>query len=202
MSERVEEVFTRLGHAQVVGVLRGDTGAREQAEAALKAGLVALEVTFSTPNAADLVQQLRANHPDKLIGVGTARTAEHLEQAAASGAQFAVSPHLEPMLVEHAFALGLPYVPGTSTPTEIVEALSLGCTMLKLFPIRQLGGVSYVKSLLGPYPELHLMVTGGVKPEEVSAYLQAGAKTVGLGSLFTDDAEETKSRVQRVLNVS
>ena len=198
MPER--EVFSRLEHAKIVGVLRADAEARAQAEAALDAGLEVLEVTFSTPDAAELVERLRADYPDKLVGVGTVRTSEQLERAASAGAQFAVSPHLEPALVERARALGIPYVPGTSTSTEIAKALSLGCTLLKLFPIRPLGGTDYLSSLLGPYPELELMVTGGVKAEEVGAYLQAGAKAVGLGSLFAEDAEETKARVRRVLD--
>ena len=198
MSER--EVFARLERAKVVGVLRADVGAQDQAEAALKAGLEVLEVTFSTPDATNLVQHLRDTYPEKLVGVGTVRMSEQLEQAANAGAQFAVSPHLERGLVEHASTLGLPYVPGTSTPTEIAKALSLGCTMLKLFPVRPLGGVDYLRSLLGPYPELELMVTGGVKSEEVGAYLQAGAKAVGLGSLFAEDAGETKARVRQVLH--
>lgn len=196
---RTEDLSARLGSAKVVGVLRADVGAKEQAEAALKAGLDALEITFSVSGAADLVERLHTDYPSKLIGVGTVRTFEQLEQAASSGAQFAVSPHLEPELVAHAKALGIPYVPGTSTPTEITKALSLGCTLLKLFPIRHLGGADYLSSLLGPYPELNLMVTGGVKAEEVDAYLRAGAKVVGLGSFFADDVGETQMRVRRVL---
>ncbi len=195
----MSEVFSRLEQAKIVGVLRADAGAQDQAEAALKAGLEVLEVTFSTPNATDLIQRLRANYPEKLIGAGTVRTFEQLEQAASAGGQFAVSPHLEPKLIEHAATLDLPYIPGTSTPTEIARALSLGCTLLKVFPVRPLGGVDYLSSLLGPYPELELMVTGGVKAEEVGAYLRAGAKAVGLGSLFASDAEETEARVRRVL---
>lgn len=86
-------------------------------------------------------------------------------------------------------AAGVPYVPGVLTPTEVVRATRLGAAVLKVFPAGSAGGVAYLKDLLGPLPDLLVMVTGGISPEEVPAYLSAGALAVGLGSnLFPKQA--------------
>lgn len=182
------EVFLeRLRAARVVGVLRaGNAEAAIGASlAAVRGGLTCLEITYTTPDAAHAIRELRDRLPDDvLVGAGTVMKADQALEALRSGADFLVSPHLGERVLEVALQRGAIYVPGVITPTEINRALELGARVLKLFPIGSSGGRAFLKDLLGPFPQLKAMVTGGVAPGEVRAYLETGALAVGLGSNF------------------
>ena len=183
----VEVFLQKLRAARVVGVLRAN-GAEASIGAALAAargGLTCLEITYTTPDAARAIRALRDQLPrDVLIGAGTVMNADQAREALDSGADFLVSPHLGERVLELALERNAIYVPGAITPTEIARALELGAQVLKLFPIGSSGGRAFLKDLLGPFPQLKVMVTGGVTPKEVSGYIQTGALAVGLGSNF------------------
>jgi 2-dehydro-3-deoxyphosphogluconate aldolase / (4S)-4-hydroxy-2-oxoglutarate aldolase len=184
----------------VVGVLRSDdaTRATALAEAAVGAGLACVEVTWTTPGASDVVRGLRERHPALLVGAGSVFTDDQATNARAAGAEFVVSPHLAESVSAACSAMGVLYVPGAATPTEVIRAMEMGHPMVKLFPIAQLGGPAFVKALRGPIPGLRAMVTGGVGADDVSAYLDAGAVLVGLGSVFAKDDAETRERVAAI----
>lgn len=173
-----------LREAKVVGVLRAPTAqaAVEAALAAARGGLRAVELTFTTPGVLEALRELRERLPAVLLGAGTVLGAREAEAAAGAGAAFLVSPHLGEDVLELCRARGVPYVPGVLTPTEVVRARALGAEVVKLFPAGSSGGIPYLKDLLGPFPDLQVMATGGIKPAEVPAYLRAGALAVGLGS--------------------
>lgn len=176
--------FTKqLRQARVVGVLRANDAetAYQAALVACQNGLAALEITYTTPQAAAVIERLRSAGLSSLIGAGTVTNAAQAQEAIRAGAQFLVSPHLGEDVLKVAQDSGIPYVPGVLTPTEINRATELGAGMVKLFPAGSAGGPAYVKDLLGPFPHLKLMVTGGITPSEVPTYLQAGALAVGLG---------------------
>ena len=109
-----------------------------------------------------------------LIGAGTVLTTANLEAAKASGAAFAVAPGLNPQIVRQAQAIGLPFVPGIATPSDIELALTIGCKLLKFFPAGAFGGVATVEALSGPYKHtgVKFMPTGGVSPSNLEAYLK------------------------------
>lgn len=186
---------------QLIGVLRGDDAETvlTQAAAALEAGLASVEITFTVPDAAQIIQQLRARYPKASLGAGTLRSPAQLAAAAEAGSSYLVSPHLDKRLVAAAQATGLPYLPGVATPSEVAAALSYGCEVLKVFPIVPLGGAAYLSSLLGPFPELRAVVTGGVNADNAADFLNAGAVGVGLGTVFAKTPEETQARVQALL---
>lgn len=173
-----------LREAKVVGVLRAPSAraAVEAALAAARGGLRAVELTFTTPGVLEALRELRERLPAVLLGAGTVLGAREAEAAAGAGAAFLVSPHLGEDVLELCRARGVPYVPGVLTPTEVVRARALGAEVVKLFPAGSSGGIPYLKDLLGPFPDLQVMATGGIKPAEVPAYLRAGALAVGLGS--------------------
>jgi 2-dehydro-3-deoxyphosphogluconate aldolase / (4S)-4-hydroxy-2-oxoglutarate aldolase len=181
----------------VVGVLRSDDAARAtaQAEAAIDAGLACVEITWTTPGAADVVRDLRERHPRLLLGAGSVFDDEQAAEAVAAGAEFVVGPHLSEAVSAACAAMDVLYVPGAATPTEVVRAMELGHPLVKLFPIAQLGGPGFVRALLGPIPALRALVTGGVDAGDVDGYLDAGAALVGLGSIFALDEAETRRRV-------
>lgn len=187
-----------LPSGSVVGVLRAPSAsaAHAHALAALRAGLASVEVTFTVPDAAAVIAELRRDEGDRYaIGAGTILTVAQAEAAIAAGADYLVSPHLGLAIARLAAEAGVPYVPGVSTPTEVVAAREAGCSLVKLFPIARLGGAAYLRDLLGPFPDLRAMVTGGVGVGEVGAYFDAGAVVVALGSVFGADPDETRARV-------
>ncbi len=185
----------------VVGVLRGQNAktALVAAQTALEAGLQAIEITLTTPEALTIIRSLAANSGD-LIGAGTVLTVAQANQAIEAGAKFLVSPHFTKAVLEIARAKNILYIPGVITPNEIASALEFECPILKLFPITRAGGMAYLKDLLGPYPNLQVMVSGGIKSAEVNGYLQAGAAVVGLGDFLTgnDVAAQTRALLEQL----
>ena len=150
-------------------------------------GLRVFAYTLTTGGALEALTAAREALPDAVLGVGTDRTPDDLRRAADAGAHFAVSQVFLPRLVEAAVALGLSYVPGALTPTEIVSAWETGVPAVKVSPIGPLGGLDYLRELRGPLPDVALMPTGGVTLEAAAEYLQLGAVAVGVsGALFGD----------------
>ncbi|MCX7601855.1 MAG: bifunctional 4-hydroxy-2-oxoglutarate aldolase/2-dehydro-3-deoxy-phosphogluconate aldolase, partial [Meiothermus sp.] len=144
------------------------------------------------PGVLEALRELRKRLPEGvLLGAGTVMSVQQGRSALEAGAQFLVSPHLSEELLNLAREAGIPYVPGVLSPTEIVRARSLGAEVIKVFPAGSSGGVRYLNDLRGPFPDLQILATGGIKPSEVPAYLQSGILAVGLGShLFPQSALE------------
>jgi 2-dehydro-3-deoxyphosphogluconate aldolase/(4S)-4-hydroxy-2-oxoglutarate aldolase len=151
------------------------------------AGLTCFEYTLTTPGALAALAEARAALPEATFGVGTARTGADVEAAAAAGADFVVSQVSLPELVAAATRVGVPFVPGALTPTEIATAWSTGVPAVKVSPIGPVGGVAYLTELRGPLPEVALMPTGGVTLDDAARYLDAGAVAVGVSGALIED---------------
>jgi 2-dehydro-3-deoxyphosphogluconate aldolase/(4S)-4-hydroxy-2-oxoglutarate aldolase len=181
------ELFRRL---PLVGILRGfqSDQIRPIVEACLEGGLTNLEITMNTEGAADQIRTAVETAKGRMnIGAGTVTSRERLVRAVEAGATYVVTPAVIPDVIDHCRELGLPFIPGAFTPTEVWQAWDSGATMVKLFPA-DLGGPAYVKSLKGPYPEIPIMATGGVSLESIGDYLKAGTDGFGLGGpLFKRD---------------
>lgn len=155
------------------------------AKAAVAGGLHLVEVTWNSDRPAELIHQLRETFPGCLIGAGTLTTREHVLDAIAAGAQFLFTPHVNPVLIQTAVDRDVPLVAGALTPTEIVTAWQAGAACIKVFPIKAVGGVEYIRCLREPLGDIPLIPTGGVTVENTRSFLQAGAIAVGLaGDLF------------------
>lgn len=115
------------------------------------------------------------------VGAGTVRTIEGLRAAHQAGAAFGVSPVLDREVLDAALALGLPFMPGAMSPTEIDAAWRAGAVLVKVFPGSSVGP-THVRELRGPLDEIELVVTGGVDLGNAAAFLEAGATAVGIGS--------------------
>jgi 2-dehydro-3-deoxyphosphogluconate aldolase/(4S)-4-hydroxy-2-oxoglutarate aldolase len=167
----------------VVAVLRGlaTERAAELAAAAVSGGLRAIEITMDSPGAPEAIRRVATTAPSEVaVGAGTVVTRGDLEAAIAAGASFAVAPHLDLEILEAGRAAGLLMVPGVATPTELHTAVGAGAGFVKLFPAAPMG-FGYVSALRGPYPEVPLMVSGGITVEQVVGWLDAGASAVGIG---------------------
>jgi 2-dehydro-3-deoxyphosphogluconate aldolase / (4S)-4-hydroxy-2-oxoglutarate aldolase len=145
-------------------------------------GISILEITFDSADAAADLAAVRAHLGSAaLVGAGTIRTTEQLRAAIDTGAAFGVSPVLDREVLDAALTAGLPFVPGAYSPTEIDAAWRAGATFVKLFPGSSLGP-SHVRELRGPLPEVQTIATGGIDASNATAFLDAGAVAIGIGS--------------------
>jgi 2-dehydro-3-deoxyphosphogluconate aldolase / (4S)-4-hydroxy-2-oxoglutarate aldolase len=173
---------TRLG---VVPLFYDPDASRARATVAALAhgGATLVEYTLRGPRAELVLADLVAHAPAGVtVGAGSVATPDLLELALDAGASFIVGPNADPAIAERCAAVGVAYVPGCLTPSEMVTARAWGCGLIKVFPITALGGTAYLRAVRAPLPELQLLATGGVTVEDAVDYLNAGAACVGLGS--------------------
>lgn len=144
------------------------------AEALLEGGLDVIEITFRTPASEDAVSQVVRAFPEMIVGAGTLLTPAHVARAHAVGARFGVAPGLNPAVLAAAREIGLPFVPGVMTPTEVEAALAEGCTTLKFFPASLAGGLDMLRALAGPYGQAgaRFVALGGITPSNMTEYLR------------------------------
>lgn len=167
-------------------VVRGKSveDAIEISKHAILGGIRNIEITFSTPDAAKVIQKLSddfKNDSSVVIGAGTVMTTDLAQEAIDAGAKFLVSPHFDEAIATLALDHKNLYFPGCATATEVVQAMKSGCQIIKLFP----GGVvgpGFIKDIHGPIPEVNLMPSGGVSVDNVADWKKAGAVAVGVGS--------------------
>ncbi|AZD28552.1 2-dehydro-3-deoxy-6-phosphogalactonate aldolase [Pseudomonas chlororaphis] len=174
-----------LAHNGLIAILRG---LRPQEAAAIgevlyQAGFRVIEVPLNSPQPFDSIRILRDALPaDCLIGAGTVLTPEQVEQVKAAGGQVIVMPHNDPRVLRAARAAGLYLSPGVATPTEAFAALAEGADVLKLFPAEQMGP-AVVKAWLAILPAgTVLLPVGGITPDNMQVFVDAGVKGFGLGS--------------------
>jgi 2-dehydro-3-deoxyphosphogluconate aldolase / (4S)-4-hydroxy-2-oxoglutarate aldolase len=171
---------TVLGSSRLIGIVRFHEGGDVSGavDALVRGGVEVLEVTIDTPGALAAVE--RAAGEGRTVGVGTIVTAEQVNACAAAGARFVVSPGLRVDVVARALDVGLEPIPGFYTATELLAAQAAGARATKLFPA-SIGGPAYLRALRGPFPNVAIVPTGGVRIDEIKAYLNAGATAVALG---------------------
>ena len=180
----------------VVAILRGRSASHLDAvlDVLVGAGIRSLEITMTTPHALLAVRRAVDRYgAAATIGAGTVRTIFDLDAAVDAGAAFLVSPHTDPLLAARARELGVAYLPGAFTPTEIVAAMAVGATAVKLFPAR-LGGPRYLRDIREPLPDVPIVPTGGVSAENAAEWFAAGAVAVGVGGTLIGDALSGGSR--------
>jgi 2-dehydro-3-deoxyphosphogluconate aldolase/(4S)-4-hydroxy-2-oxoglutarate aldolase len=195
MPRTKEQFMATLLETGVIAVIRAPSAdvLLPIAQALLEGGVVAIEVTMTTPNAIRGIEMLADQLGDKaVVGVGTVLDAATCRDAISAGAQFVLSPNFEPEVVETTRRYGKISVPGGFTPTEILRAWTAGADIVKVFPSTALGP-SYIRDLLAPLPQLKLSPTGGVDQKNAGDWIRAGAVCVGTGSsLVTKDAMAKK----------
>ncbi|MFC5450499.1 bifunctional 4-hydroxy-2-oxoglutarate aldolase/2-dehydro-3-deoxy-phosphogluconate aldolase [Paenibacillus aestuarii] len=179
----MQEIIQQVKQSKVIVIIRGIE--RPQAEPlfeALYAGGIRLaEVTLNTPGALDIIQEMRGKYEGRMsVGAGTVLDARMAEEAAAAGAQFLISPNTDQGMIRCALKHQVMPLPGAMTPSEIVQAVSWGAPLVKLFPCASFGP-GYVKELRGPLHDVELVAVGGITKDNAASYLEAGAVGVGVG---------------------
>ena len=179
-----QATLDKIREVGVLAVLRGPSPelTLKMVDALIKGGVIGIEITYSTPNAAEVVKGLDETFGDQIVlGMGTLTKPEQVEEALGAGATFLVSPHTSPTLGAEMAKSGVPVMMGALTPSEVVQAVELGSDVVKIFP-GSLGGPSYMKALKGPFPGIPMMPTGGVSESNLVDWFKAGAFAVGAGS--------------------
>lgn len=188
MSSEVSPVVERIGTARILPVVVVDdaTEALAVAGALRDGGLPVAEITLRTAGALGAIEAIAAEFPEVLVGAGTIVDASQVDDAVAAGARFLVSPGLSADVVRRARHHGVPIVPGVATASDIMAALGLGLTDLKLFPAGVLGGPAAVKALAAPFPGVRFTPTGGVSATTAPDYLSLPAVRAVGGSWMVD----------------
>lgn len=162
----------RLQQIKIVPVIAINDAAHAVplAKVLVENGLPCAEVTFRTDAAQESIRLMRDAYPELLIGAGTVLTTQQVDQAISAGADFIVSPGLNPTTVKYCQQRGIAIVPGVNNPSLVEQAMELGLKTLKFFPAEPSGGVAMLKALSAVYP-VQFMPTGGVNPRNVADYL-------------------------------
>jgi 2-dehydro-3-deoxyphosphogluconate aldolase/(4S)-4-hydroxy-2-oxoglutarate aldolase len=193
MMKSQPDIYDKIKQFRVVPVVAADSAewALPLADALIAGGLPVAEITFRTAAAADVIGVLAKRRPELLVGAGTVLSADDLRRAKDCGARFAVAPGLNVNVGRMAIELGLPFMPGVMTPSDIEAALSLGLTRMKFFPAEAAGGVAMLKSIYAPYRHLGIrfVPTGGINAENMLTYLRLEAVLAVGGTWIADRSD-------------
>jgi 2-dehydro-3-deoxyphosphogluconate aldolase/(4S)-4-hydroxy-2-oxoglutarate aldolase len=192
----------------VMSVVRTSTleEAGRQARLFRRGGIELIEITFSVPDATDLVRELlaeRAGEGPPWIGMGTVTDAGRAGRALAAGAEFIVSPNVAAGVAELALEAGRYLVLGALSATEIVTARELGSDLVKVYPLPPVGGPHYLRTVRQPLADIPMLAGGGFEVDEIPAYRAAGACAFGIGTpLLAETDEASLARISRALSLA
>jgi 2-dehydro-3-deoxyphosphogluconate aldolase/(4S)-4-hydroxy-2-oxoglutarate aldolase len=180
------QTIQRLLHPGVIAVIRADSSAQlmNVADALVKGGAPTMEVTMTTPNALQVISDVRAKFGDAIcMGVGTVLDTETARAAILAGAEYVVTPTLNIEVIKLCRRYAKPIIAGAYTPTEALTAWEAGADFIKIFPADQLGP-AYIKAIKAPLPQLEIIPTGGVDLNTAGEFIKAGCAAVAAGSSF------------------
>jgi 2-dehydro-3-deoxyphosphogluconate aldolase/(4S)-4-hydroxy-2-oxoglutarate aldolase len=172
------------------------------AEALVAGGIEVMEVTFTVPNALEVLSAVRRKLGDRiLLGAGTVLDTETCRAALLAGAEFIVTPTVNTKVIEMCRRYDKVIMPGGFTPTEILTAWEAGADAVKVFPA-ELGGPAHLRAVKGPFPQIRLLPTGGVNLETLSDFVKAGACAVGLGSALVEKSAIEQRNFARITDLA
>jgi 2-dehydro-3-deoxyphosphogluconate aldolase / (4S)-4-hydroxy-2-oxoglutarate aldolase len=186
-----DRVYARISEIGVVPVVRAAAAeeARFAAQAVAEGGIPIVEITMTVPGAIEVIRDLVQALPDVLVGAGTVLDSESARRCLDAGAEFLVSPALDPQTLELAVRENKFMIAGALSPTEVFAAWHSGSDFVKVFPCAHVGGPDYIRALKGPFPGVPLVPTGGVGLDNAAAFILAGAAALGVGGeLILKDA--------------
>lgn len=190
----------RVLRGGIVAILRSPSGERlaDVAEALLAGGIEVVEVTFTVPKAAQVIEQVADRLGGRvLLGAGTVLDTETARMAISSGARFLVSPTLNLDVIRLCHRYDVLAMPGAFTPTEVLTAWEAGAEVIKIFP-SDVTGPGYLKALAGPLPQVRLMPTGGVNLQTAPDFLRAGACALGIGGSLVEPKAVAEGDLKRL----
>ncbi|MBU1077660.1 MAG: bifunctional 4-hydroxy-2-oxoglutarate aldolase/2-dehydro-3-deoxy-phosphogluconate aldolase [Spirochaetes bacterium] len=180
--------MSKLKDHVLIPIIRTKTFLEAEALANLlvESGLKVIEITMSVPDSYKLINQLKAKYSDIIVGAGTVLEKEQVVYSMGAGAQFIVSPVIDPKIIKITKKYKVLTIPGAMTPTEILSAVNAGINAVKIFPASAFGGAFYLKAVKQIFPDIAFMPTGGIDSDNLKSYLEAGADLIGMGGNLAD----------------
>ncbi|MGN0418672.1 bifunctional 4-hydroxy-2-oxoglutarate aldolase/2-dehydro-3-deoxy-phosphogluconate aldolase [Anaerostipes faecalis] len=168
--------LTLLEKIQQIGIvpvikLEDAKDAAPLAKALCEGGLPCAEVTFRTNAAVQAIKNMKNECPEMLVGAGTVLTIDQVDEAIDAGAEFIVSPGLNPDIVKYCTENDIVILPGCTNPSDVEQAIKYGLSVVKFFPAEAAGGIKTIKAMSAPYHQMKFMPTGGIDPSNVNEYL-------------------------------
>lgn len=199
-----EANLRRVLDTGIVSIIRAKSGEQlvNVAKALYEGGIDVIEVTFTVPGVLEIIAAVKKELGDKiLLGAGTVLDSETARAAILAGAEFIVTPTVNPDVIKMCNRYSKVIMPGGFTPTEILTAWDAGADIVKVFPA-EVGGPGYLKAVHGPLPHVRLLPTGGVNLETLPAFLKSGACAVGLGSQLVETKAVESGDMARIRSLA
>jgi 2-dehydro-3-deoxyphosphogluconate aldolase/(4S)-4-hydroxy-2-oxoglutarate aldolase len=176
-------LIEKIERHQLMVAVRTDTPekAYKAAAACVEGGIRFVEITFSVPDADDVIRRLSGDRR-VTVGAGTVLNVDEAKRALRAGAAYIVSPNFDEEVVTFTKKKGAVSIPGACTPTEIYSAHKAGADIIKLFPFVEIGGLGFLRVIRGPFPFVRYMLCGGVNIDNIGGYLSAKAAGILVGS--------------------
>jgi 2-dehydro-3-deoxyphosphogluconate aldolase/(4S)-4-hydroxy-2-oxoglutarate aldolase len=195
-----DEVRARVLGVGIIPVVRASSSQEAQfaAQALAAGGIPIVEITATVPSGIEIIREAVKALPDVLVGAGNVLGVESGRRCLDAGAEFLVTPGLDAKTVEYAVEKSAFIVTGALTPTEVITAWQAGSDFVKVFPCAQVGGPHYIRALLGPFPDIPLVPTGGVNLHTAAEFITAGSAALGVGNELVQKAA-LRSRAHEVI---
>lgn len=197
------QILTRIQETVIMAIVRVETEERavEIAEGCLAGGVDCLEISYTLPNASQIISFLSKRYGEKLlIGAGTILDSETARLAILAGAKFIIAPNFNENVCRLANRYQIPYMPGCSSVTEMITAMESGAAMVKAFPISNFYGSSLVTTFKTPTPYMPIMSSGGITLNNISEWLETGVDCIGVGGLLTKGTQKEITENAKVLS--
>ena len=166
-------------------------------ESLIKGNLKVVEITLRTSCALKVIEIASKKFPSLMVGAGTVLNEKDLQDIKSAGASFAVSPGSTISLATKALDMKFPFLPGIANSSDIMNLISLGYKSFKFFPAEAAGGVNYIKSLNGPFPDIVFCPTGGVNQENATEWLKQNNVICVGGSWIIPSNNEDYNEIER-----
>lgn len=180
-------ILQKLEEIKAMAIVRVETidRAYEIADGLIEGEIPCMEISFTIPNASNVIHALKEKYQDSLlVGAGTVLDSETARIAILAGAQFIIAPNFNLEVAKTCNRYRVPYMPGCTSVSEMVQAMEAGASMIKAFPISNFYGSGLIKVLKTPLPHIPIMASGGVKIDTIKDWILAGVDCIGFGSLL------------------
>lgn len=185
--------MTRLYKEKLMAIIRVETieRAQEIVDGCLEGEISCLEISYTNKNAGEIIEQLKEIYQERIvIGAGTVLDSETARHALLKGAEFIIAPNFNLDVAKLCNRYQIPYMPGCTSMTEIIEALEAGADMIKAFPTSSFIGPKVVSTIKTPMPQVPVLSSGGVTIENVVEWMDAGVDCMGIGTLLSKGSKE------------
>lgn len=187
------DITNRIYNTGAMAIVRVETVERgyEIAQGCLDGGIDCLEISYTLPNAGEVIRAVKEKFGDKLVvGAGTVLDAETARAAILSGAQFVIAPNLSEEVARICNRYQIPYAPGCTSITEALKGLEYGAAFVKAFPISDFYGPKLVSVFKTPTPFMPILASGGINFDNLEEYVKKGVECCGFGGLLTKGTSE------------